>query len=263
MSLKLLADKYVELNVKAVSEVTGENYLNYSKNENYVFLYCRTGNMKVNVENELVELNESDIYLIDANADFEIVKGTFSTLYLEFNGASVDELLMYSSFSNGNHFLHDDAHLGYYFYKIYHAFHEAEFLSIKCLGILYELFYELTKKSQIYEIEINSQQKHIEMAKNYINKYYNLEISIADVAKKVGVTSNYLANIFAVYMKKTPKTYLTEIRMEQAKKILATKKYKVKDVGKLVGYKNQLHFSSEFKKYTGVSPLNYSKSVSK
>ena len=45
--------------------------------------------------------------------------------------------------------------------------------------------------------------------------------------------------------------------MEQAKKILATHKYKVKDVGSFVGYKNQLHFSSEFKKYTGFSPNDY------
>ena len=28
-----------------------------------------------------------------------------------------------------NNMYHDDSHLGYYFYKIYHAYHEAEFLS--------------------------------------------------------------------------------------------------------------------------------------
>jgi AraC-like DNA-binding protein len=33
--------------------------------------------------------------------------------------------------------------------------------------------------------------------------------------------------------------------------------YKIKDVAKKVGYKNQLHFSNEFKKFYGVSPKNY------
>lgn len=259
MSLKLLADKYVELNVQSICEVTGENCCNFTSSNNYVFLYCRSGTMVIDINEKEIELKENEIYLIPANSEYCFRKGIYSTLYLEFNGASVDELIDNSVFANGNYFLTDDAHLGYYFYKIYHAYHEAEFLSIKCLGILYELFYELTKRGKNIEIDYNSQQRHIEMAKNYINQNYHLEISISDVAKKVGVTSNYLANIFANYLQKTPKSYLTEVRMEQAKKLLSTHKYKIKDVGKLVGYKNQLHFSSEFKKYTGDSPLNFSK----
>ena len=38
MSLKLLADSYVELNIKAIKEITGENYSLYpeTKSENYI-----------------------------------------------------------------------------------------------------------------------------------------------------------------------------------------------------------------------------------
>ena len=261
MSLKLLADSYVELNIKSIKEITGENYslCPEIKSENYIFLYCRQGSDKIIVDGKSVELSENDIYLININVRFSFTKGNYSILYLEFNGASTDDLLANSSFSKGNVFLHDDSHLGYYFYKIYHAYHEAEYLSLKCLGILYELFYELTKKNQINTGGISLQRRHVDLAQDYINQNYQMEITIADVAKKVGVTSNYLANIFATYLQKTPKAYLTEIRMEQAKKLLATHKYKIKEVGKLVGYKNQLHFSSEFKKYTGESPAFYAK----
>lgn len=261
MSLKLLADSYVELNIKSIKEITGENYslCQEIKSENYIFLYCRQGSEKIIVDGKSVELSENDIYLININVSFSFTKGNYSILYLEFNGASTDDLLANSSFSKGNVFLHDDSYLGYYFYKIYHAYHEAEYLSLKCLGILYELFYELTKKNQINTGGISLQRRHVDLAQDYINQNYQMEITIADVAKKVGVTSNYLANIFATYLQKTPKAYLTEIRMEQAKKLLATHKYKIKEVGKLVGYKNQLHFSSEFKKYTGESPAFYAK----
>lgn len=261
MSLKLLADSYVELNIKSIKEITGENYSLYpeTKSENYIFLYCRQGNTQAIIDGKNIELSENDIYLINTNISFSFTKGNYSILFLEFNGASIDDLLANSPFSKENVFLHDDSHLGYYFYKIYHAYHEAEYLSLKCLGILYELFYELTKKNQINTGGISLQRRHVDLAQDFINQNYQLEITIADVAKKVGVTSNYLANIFATYLQKTPKAYLTEIRMEQAKKLLATHKYKVKEVGKLVGYKNQLHFSSEFKKYTGESPAFYAK----
>ena len=185
--------------------------------------------MKIIVDDNPYELNENDIILIRINSSYSIEKENFSTIFLAFNGSSAEDLISVMEFENNMY--HDDSHLGYYFYKIYHAYHEAEFLSIKCLGILYELFYELTKNANVIDVDYNNQQKHVEIAKEYINQNYHLDISILDVSKKVGVTSNYLA----------------------------THKYKVKDVGSFVGYKNQLHFSSEFKKYTGYSPSEYSK----
>ena len=259
MSLKLLADQYIELNVKKITEITHDNLnLFFGTAEHNIFLLCSYGEMKVIIDDEMYVLKENDILLVASNKEYSILEGKFTAVYVAFNGASVDELL-YNSVFNESPYLSSTNNLAYYLYKISHAYYEAEFLSIKCLGLLYEFFYELTKQSNITDTEYNNKERHIEMAKEFIMHNYQKEISISDVARKVGVTSNYLANIFALYNQKAPKVYLTELRMEQAKKLLATHKYKVKDVGKMVGYKNQLHFSSEFKKYTGLSPLNYSK----
>lgn len=263
MNVKLLADKYIELNVKSVVEINNENYKDFKgKTENYCFILCSNGTMKISINDKIYSLNENDTILVNIQSLYQIFGGNFSAVMVAFNGASADELVMNSIF-NGNIFSSDN-NLGYYIYKIYHAYHEAEFLSIKCLGLLYELFYEVTKDvSESKIIETSSKEKHIEMAKEFMIQNYHKGITIADVAKKVGVTSNYLANIFSSYQQKAPKNYLTEIRMEQAKKLLATRKYKVKDVGKLVGYENQLHFSGEFKKYTGKSPMDYAKDFQK
>lgn len=263
MSVKLLADKYIELNVKSVAEINSENYKSFrGRTDDYFFVMCSNGVMKISVNEMIYTLNENDTLLVTAQSMYQVFEGNFSSVFVAFNGASADELIMNSIFSGGNNYSSDN-NLGYYIYKIYHAYHEAEFLSIKCLGLLYELFYEVTKNSNSSSVEVSSKERHIEMAKDFIIQNYHRDITIGDVAKKVGVTSNYLANIFSVYHQKAPKNYLTEVRMEQAKKLLATRKYKVKDVGKLVGYKNQLHFSGEFKKYTGKSPLEYSKDFQK
>lgn len=259
MSLKLLADQYIELNVKKITEITPENSnLFFGLAEHNIFLLCSYGQMKVAIDDELYVLKENDILLVAAGKEFNLLEGKYTAIYVAFAGASADELIYNSVFSD-NPYLSGQNNVAYYLYKISHAYYEAEFLSIKCLGLLYEFFYELTKRSSISDIEYNNKERHIEMAKEYIMHNYQKEITISDVARRVGVTSNYLANIFALYNQKAPKIYLTELRMEQAKKLLATRKYKVKDVGKMVGYKNQLHFSSEFKKYTGLSPLNYSR----
>lgn len=259
MSLKLLADKYIELNIKKISDINIDNFRQFSGvANNHIFLLCSFGEMKVILNKEEFSLKENDILLIPINSEYSILEGKFTSIFIAFNGASVDELIYCSVFKNQS-FLSSDNNMAYYLYKIYHAYYEAEYLSIKCLGLLYEFFYEITKQSKIDSNDYTNKEKHIEMAKEFIIQNYQKEISISDVARKVGVTSNYLANIFALYNQKAPKLYLTEVRMEQAKKLLSTHKYKVKDVGKMVGYKNQLHFSSEFKKYTGLSPLNYAK----
>ena len=82
---------------------------------------------------------------------------------------------------------------------------------------------------------------------------------VDDIATNVGVTPNYLANIFAKFQKSSPKKFLTEIRMKNAAVFLRTGAYRIHEVGEKVGFSNQLHFSNEFKKYYGVSPLNYMK----
>ena len=47
--------------------------------------------------------------------------------------------------------------------------------------------------------------------------------------------------------------------MENAKSLLLTNKYKIKEIAKNVGYANQLYFSNEFKKYYGVYPTEMKK----
>ena len=71
MSLKLLADKYIELSVKAIAEITKDNYQNFNGiAEDYLFLYCRTGSMKIIVDDNPYELNENDIIKLNPNKDY-------------------------------------------------------------------------------------------------------------------------------------------------------------------------------------------------
>ena len=259
MGTKLLANKYIELNIQSIEEVTNtfrdERII---EENNYIFFYCRNGVIKIRVDDKDYELSEGMMAYVAYHKRFQVFDGTFNAICLIFGGASVDELIDNSPFDRQIIYQGDDNnHIDYYFYKLMYCFNEANALTLKCLGILYELFYELTKSENPDFIDVASKERHVDIARQYINQNYHNPITIVDVARNVGVTSNYLANIFQLYLHTTPKKYLTKVRMEQAKKLLITKKFKIKEVGNLVGYKNQLHFSGEFKKYTGLSPLDY------
>lgn len=49
------------------------------------------------------------------------------------------------------------------------------------------------------------------------------------------------------------------VRMTKALTLLQSGQFSIKTVSEMVGFKNQLHFSNEFKKYYGSSPINYLK----
>ena len=55
--------------------------------------------------------------------------------------------------------------------------------------------------------------------------------------------------------------YLKELRIAEAKRLLATTDEKVIDISQQVGYDNEKHFMKIFKSICGVSPSEYRKNM--
>lgn len=72
---------------------------------------------------------------------------------------------------------------------------------------------------------------------------------------------------FAMYFKAvsgiTPMTYLTQWRMQLAKRALRRKGAHIGEVGRTFGYTSESAFSNAFKRVTGVSPRHFRSSVSR
>ena len=51
--------------------------------------------------------------------------------------------------------------------------------------------------------------------------------------------------------------YLSELRIEKAKELLADVTINVKDIGQKVGYRDSSYFTKVFKRFTGVTPSEY------
>lgn len=99
--------------------------------------------------------------------------------------------------------------------------------------------------------------KHVDMAKRYIDQNYASPIKIEDVAEQIGVDRKYLRNLFFKYFGMSTKDYLMNLRIEKAKELLLESDLSVCDVSLAVGYSDALGFSKIFKKYVGVSPTEY------
>lgn len=113
---------------------------------------------------------------------------------------------------------------------------------------------------QLYSGLAGEESDVIEQVKAYIQKYYMNDISVSQTAEHFGLTANYLSTVF--HRKSGDKfiDYLTEVRMEAAKRILVQNtSAAVQDVALMVGYNSARHFSTLFQKYTGDTPSAYRK----
>lgn len=259
MNGRLLAERYMELNLQCVRELKGSDCdLPLQEIRTFAILYCRSGGISLTVDDRSFDLNENDIFLVYPNQTLSVKSGYYSCIYIEFGGIVAKDLIERTRFLNGPEIMHDaDMSFGMSIHRLYTCFRETGYLNIKCLGIFYELMFDLIQETDIPEAELKRPIRHVDAAKTFIETNYAKDITISDVAKAAHVTVNYLSGIFVAECGMTPKRYLTFIRMEQAKNLLLTKKYKVGEVSLRVGYKNPLHFSAEFRKYAGVSPLQY------
>ena len=93
--------------------------------------------------------------------------------------------------------------------------------------------------------------------KNFIeSNYKNSLLSLEDVANELGYSVSYISAILKKNNTSFTK-YLTSIRLEKAKILLANPDNKLVMIASEVGYEDPYYFSHCFKKYTGISPLEY------
>lgn len=104
---------------------------------------------------------------------------------------------------------------------------------------------------------VSTGNKHVDMAKRYIDRNFSTPIKVEEIAEHIGVDRKYLRNLFFRYVGVSTKDYLMNIRIERAKELLVNSDLSVSDVAMSVGYPDALAFSKIFKKHTELSPTEY------
>ncbi|WP_069998291.1 response regulator [Cellulosilyticum sp. I15G10I2] len=113
-----------------------------------------------------------------------------------------------------------------------------------------EISRSLTEKSQKTPIVITIQK--------YIDKHYaNPELTLTEIAEKVGISQTYLTRLLKQELGVPFIDYLTQIRMKKALILMQDPNIKVYEVAEKTGYSSQHYFSNVFKKTFHLSPLDY------
>ena len=227
----------------------------------YLFHYVIAGKGVLELNNHKYELSKGQIFMIPPLTEaryYPASSDPWTYLWVGFNGANVEEYLKICSLSINQPIFNDDKNLTFktIFERIESHGYERGFSDLTSLGYTYILIQEMINHLG-REKKISTIAQHTYMAMEFIKNNYKVQISVSDIASSLGVNVNYLANIFKKVAGISPKEYLTKTRMEKAGILLRTNRYKIKEVAEEVGYPNQLHFSSQFRKYYHCSPSEF------
>ncbi|SFD00024.1 helix-turn-helix domain-containing protein [Butyrivibrio sp. YAB3001] len=108
---------------------------------------------------------------------------------------------------------------------------------------------------------ISKKEEHsndiMKTAKDYIDNNFEKDISLDNVSRVVNVSPYYFSKIFKEENGLNFIEYLTNVRIEKAKKLLENPNLSIKEICASCGYTDPNYFSRSFKKNVGVTPTEY------
>ncbi len=141
------------------------------------------------------------------------------------------------------------------YYEIY-GYNSLEEFKTEVLGWLTNFCDTLNSRFDDYK----NKQK-VSQAVSYIRENYGKDLNMAVVSNHISMNYSLFSYVFKQYTGKNFVTFLKEIRIEEAKRLLEETDMKVIDISGHVGYENEKHFMKTFKAACGVSPTEYRKNI--
>ena len=96
---------------------------------------------------------------------------------------------------------------------------------------------------------------------DYVNAHLASRITLADLAGAAGRTRMHFAAQFRVATGSRPHDFVLRRRIERAQQLLRDPSLALADIALSVGFQNQAHFTTVFKRFTGATPHRWRRST--
>jgi len=92
---------------------------------------------------------------------------------------------------------------------------------------------------------------------DYIHAHYKEQTDNKSISRQLGYHEYYLNRLFVKYMGNSIHSYLIDLRISEAKRLLLDSDIPVTQIAETVGFRNHTYFSSCFLKRVGIQPSRY------
>lgn len=105
-------------------------------------------------------------------------------------------------------------------------------------------------------------KEHVRRALSYVKEnYQDPELSLSGTAEHLGLSRSYVSTLFKKECKISYVEYVSKIRIEKAKELLAGTNLPIREIGELVGCGSTQNFIRIFGKLEGITPSQYRSAV--
>ncbi len=135
---------------------------------------------------------------------------------------------------------------------------------IKCKTLLLDLLlvYARLWGSQKQETEeTGTKFRQVLQAVAYIEKHYDQEIAVDDIAAAAGLSTGYLSRQFKHFLGASPAEYARNFRMAKAAELLRKEDLSIAAIARELGFSDAALFSRQFRQVTGISPTGFRKNI--
>ncbi|GAA0749413.1 AraC family transcriptional regulator [Clostridium sartagoforme] len=235
--------------------------------------FITDGKGAFHLDDTIVNVNKWDLIIINPNC-LHTEKSSLSDSPLEYIVLGIDSLLLnfpesYSLTNNEQqvnlyrimNFSKDKEIILNYFNQLIHEIENKEFnYEHVCKSILTLFITHIIRSTTSLRFIEQSQEKlNLECIKikNYIDSHYAQNITLDFLSDLSYMNKFHLVHTFTKQIGISPINYVINKRIQEAKNLLGTTGYSIRDIASIVGFSNSSYFSQMFRKVTGISPKSY------
>ena len=157
-----------------------------------------------------------------------------------------------------------DKHLENQLLYLHNCLFLNQFDTIQNQNCFYETFTYLIKTHSSNKLKgdkISANSIISNRIKEYLHTYFDSKITLEQLSEVSGLSTYYLNRVFSKSIGIPPHKYLMNLRLNKAQELLKLKN-SVTEVGYMVGFFDQSHFTRNFKSFLGITPKQYQSSIS-
>jgi AraC family transcriptional regulator len=118
-----------------------------------------------------------------------------------------------------------------------------------------------TRKLQMPKFTGGLSRTQIQYVMTFIEDHLEQNLSLEAIANLVQLSPHYFATLFKQSVGQSPHQYVLRRRIEQSKQLLKQPDLTISHVAQSVGFQNQSHFTTTFRRIVGDTPKTYRSQV--
>jgi AraC family transcriptional regulator len=125
---------------------------------------------------------------------------------------------------------------------------------------LVRLHLTVRKSARIELSRAGPVDRRLRRAIEFMHDNFGRELAVEEIASAAYMSEYHFARLFKQITGQTPHSYLANLRIERARRLLADTRLAISEIAATVGYQSQSHFTKVFKSITGVTPRAFRES---